>query len=125
MSRGVTGAAHQHGQGARGVSRGRQESQRAVSEQVVSAAERSQRRVAQLLHLDVVPMQPGQLDVGWHQTSRLGEWLLYRLPLLATGDNAGPGELGEPTDGVLMEVGQNRGVDVLRGLAQRTHTRGK
>jgi hypothetical protein len=118
----MSGLAYQQGHGAESVPRRGEQHQAAITEQVVTSRERRKVGVVGGRWCNPVPAQPGQVNVPRHEAAQLGAKARQRVPLdLADGD-VSLAEFPETADVVLMEVRQDRRMDVSDCVAESTQS---
>jgi len=80
----------------------------------MTVGERRERRVCESLRVDPLPAKARPVDVRSEQPACLGHWLVQRLPLGIADHDVCLGEFGQSADVVLVQVGDHRGVRVVR-----------
>ena len=107
------------------VAGGGQQRQRPVAHHVQRFAERRQTGILGGLHGDLAPVQAGQLDVAAHKAAQLRAGLGQLGTFGGGHQQVGAGQLGQSADVVLVEVRQDSGIHVGRGVAERGELRGQ
>jgi hypothetical protein len=98
---------------------GREQDQRTVAHDVQRPGERRQGRVGGWFEADLVPPQSRELDVGAQEAAGLMRQLGQLRPLGRGDQQVGAAQLGESAHVVLVQVGEDRGVDIGRCVAER------
>ena len=96
-----------------------QKHQRPVTHHIQRFGERRQRRIAGRLQAGLEPVQAGQLDVAAREPAQLRAGLVQLCPFGGRHQQLGAGQLAQPADVVLVQVGHDRGVHVGGGVPER------
>jgi hypothetical protein len=118
-------AADEQGHRTRRVSGRGQQDQRAVAHDVQRLAERRQAGVVGWFESDLVPVQSRELDVAAQEAAGLRCQLGEFRPLVLGDQQVGPAQLRQPTHMILVQVGQDRRVDIGRCVPERGEPRGE
>jgi hypothetical protein len=67
-----------------------------------------------------VPLRAGDVDVSAEEAAGLGEESCQLRPFRLGNQQVRAAQLGDPTDVILVQVRDDRGVDIGRGVAEGT-----